>query len=112
MLKAAEKVCKKPIVIAVPLKDSSIETVMQKIAPETYKTYAKKTHSLHKWIFAALIILVMMFIPSIFTTSALNIDVLSLFYSLLIIICITAYCCVFALGNIDIFVKKISAKVK
>lgn len=112
MLKTAEKVCKHSIIIATPINDSTIENIMQKVSPETYKTLSQKNSSLHKWIIGSLIIPVMMFIPAIFTTSAMNIDLLSLFYALLLAIYIASYCCVFALGNVDLFVKKISAKVK
>ena len=112
MLKTAEKVCKHSIIIATPITDSTIENVMQKISPEAYNTLSKKNNSLQKKIICSLIIPVMLFIPAIFTTSAMNSDLLSLFYALLLAIYIASYCCVFALGNVDLFVKKISAKVK
>lgn len=109
LLSLAEKYLAEPLNIQVPLTDKSIEKVLDSIPPKIYRKIMSKPLSMAGWITGGIImflcfIIFMTFIPMMETKD------LSLIYSLMIAVIVTAYCTMFVISNIDVFIKKISSK--
>lgn len=110
MLTAAEKAAAAPLKLQAPLTDDSIARVMERIAPDAYRRMTKTPISLHRWIVSGVVMLILLCSP-FFMTDWLTSRNLSIVYSLLLAFSATAYGCVFVLGNIDFFIKKISTRI-
>lgn len=110
MLAAAEKAASAPLKLQVPLTDASIAGVMERIAPDAYRRMIKKPISMRRWIVSGIVMIALLCVP-FFMTDWLDGRNLSITYSLLIALFATVYGCVFILGNIDFFIKKISTKI-
>lgn len=109
LLSLAEKYLAEPLNIQVPLTDTTIEKVLDDIPPKVYRKIISRPLSIAGWITGGIImflcfIIFMTFIPMMETRN------LSLIYSLMIAVIVTAYCTLFVISNIDVFIKKISSK--
>lgn len=109
MLSLAEKQLAEPLKIQVPLTDSTIENVLNKISPDLYKKMLKRPVSTAGWISGGIILFLCLIMLMKFI-SELDSRNLSLFCSLMIAVIVTVYCTIFVISNIDIFIKKISTK--
>ena len=111
LLKIAEKASSAPIKLETPYSDESIRAVMNKVSPGTYEKISKKPVSISAWIVSGLIMIVLLLLATVHAQNFQNRD-LTLAYSILIAVCVTVYCSAFVIGNIDYFVKKISAGIQ
>lgn len=112
MIASAENLTKQPLNLTSPFTDSSIAAVMNKIAPQEYQKLIQTPISIANWIISGIFMIILLFSP-LFLTNIMNSlsSQFSLFYSLFIATCVTAYASVFVFSNIDFFVKKISTKI-
>lgn len=106
MLSLAEEKIKEPVIYNT-IQYDTIESVMQKISPETYSSVTKKPVSMTKWIVSGIIAIFFLCISVIFAAKFNN-SILTLLYTLTSGIAIVTYCFAFVISNIDFFVKKIS----
>lgn len=111
MLVNAEKISSMPIKLQTPITDSSIISVMKKVSPNDYKKLLEEPISLKNWIVSGIIMVLLLFVPA-FLTNVVNDRDLSIAYAILIAGCVTIYCSAFIIGNIDFFIKKISAGIQ
>lgn len=107
MLRIAEEKLSEPIKISAPLSDSSIEKVMNQVAPEEYAQLLKRPVSFACWIFAGIFLMAVLF-ASVFSIHNFNNRDLSMAYAFICSASIIVYCFAFVKRNIDLFVKKIS----
>ncbi|MDE5899218.1 MAG: hypothetical protein K2H09_08165 [Treponemataceae bacterium] len=108
MLAAAEKAAAAPLKVEVPLTESSIDAVMQSVAPDMRRKLKERSVSMANWIVSGIVMILMLFF-SVLVAGTMNSGVLLIAYALLIAFCITVYCSCFVVCNIDFFVKKIAA---
>lgn len=106
-LKKAEKIAKAPLEIPVPIDDSTILAVMQKINPKY--SNLKNPISITKWIIAGLAMTVFMLVFGLSKFQESNKGVLISFY-LVFALAVTAYCAIFVGTNMDYFVKMMTTK--
>lgn len=111
MLSEAEKITCAPLKLQTPVTSEAIKNIMMKIDPETYEGKAVKPVRLLFWIIGG-IAMISMLLFSLYSTSLMKSSSIMLIYALLIGFCVTLYCAIFVLSNVDYFVKKISTVLK
>lgn len=113
LLKKAEVIAKKPLSVQCSYSDPAIERMMEGIASIKYKKPKKIIFHLCYWVSALVIMVVLCLAPSIFTEkiqTQIPFFSFSLTYAVILTLCIVGYCCAFAIGNIDFFIKQINSK--
>ena len=111
MLSEAEKHIASPLKIPCPVTDETIKNVMMSVDPAAYEKFKARPVGLSHWIISG-IVMIFMLVLSIYSTSEMQSPSLVLIYGLMIAFCVTLYCTVFVMSNVDFFVKKISTVVK
>lgn len=111
MLSEAEKHISAPLKIPCPVTDETIKNVMMSVDPAAYEKFKARPVGLSHWIISG-IVMIFMLVLSIYSTSEMQSPSLVLIYGLMIAFCVTLYCTVFVMSNVDFFVKKISTVVK
>lgn len=106
MLSLAEEKIKEPVQL-ITVQFSTIESVIQKISPETYSAISKKPISLVNWIINGILVILFLGFSVIFATK-FNSSSLTFVYTITSVAAIVTYCLAFVISNIDFFVKKIS----
>ncbi len=107
MLSAAEKAAAKPVKLQAPLSDKSIEAVMLQTAPEAYRRLTRKPISMTNWIVSGLVMILALLAPVLFAAAPYS-GAVMIPYALLFAGCVTVYCSIFVVCNLDFFVKRIS----
>lgn len=108
LLSLAEKAYAAPLQIEVPLTDSTLESVMQKVAPEISADKLKNPISMLNWIVGGIVMIVFMFTLIPILTATPQTKNLLLAFCIVFACCVTAYCAMFIASNIDFFVKRIA----
>ena len=111
MLSEAEKHIASPLKIPCPVTDETIKNVMMSVDPAAYEKFKARPVGLSHWIISG-IVMIFMLVLSIYSTSEMQSPSLVLIYGLMTAFCVTLYCTVFVMSNVDFFVKKISTVVK
>lgn len=113
LMRSAEVIAKRETATRVSTADPSIERVIESIAPVQYKKPKNVVFHLRYWVSALIIMVALCLAPSVFTDkiqTQIPFFSFSLAYASIVTFCVVGYCCAFALGNIDFFIKRISAK--
>lgn len=111
MLSEAENHIAAPLKIPCPVTDETIKNVMMSVDPAAYEKFKARPVGLSHWIISG-IVMIFMLVLSIYSTSEMQSPSLVLIYGLMIAFCVTLYCTVFVMSNVDFFVKKLSTVVK
>lgn len=110
LLSMAEKATASPLSISVPLTDKSIKDTMKKIAPEIPEEKIENPISMKNWISSGIVMIVFMLtiIPMILKTPENSYLLIS--FCTVFGLCVTVYCIMFVISNMDFFIKKMETK--
>jgi hypothetical protein len=108
LLTLAKKAVSGPLTVPVPLTDTTIENVMRQINPKMSEKTLKNPIHLWNWIINGILMIgfMLVFIPQI-NTSPANKNLLVAF-CLVFAGCVTAYCALLVISNMDFFIKKMT----